>query len=38
MSQIIDPIGAAPETRSVHFLTLLFGALPLMPVIPATIR
>jgi heme/copper-type cytochrome/quinol oxidase subunit 2 len=26
MSQIMDPVGAAPETRSVHFLTLLFGA------------
>ncbi len=26
MSQAMDPIGAAPETRSVHFLTLLFGA------------
>ena len=26
MSQTIDPVGAAPETRSVHFLTLLFGA------------
>jgi hypothetical protein len=26
MSPTIDPIGAAPETRSVHFLTLLFGA------------
>jgi hypothetical protein len=25
MSQTIDPVGAAPETRSVHFLTLLFG-------------
>ncbi len=22
----MDPVGAAPETRSVHFLTLLFGA------------
>lgn len=26
MSQTLDPVGAAPETRSVHFLTLLFGA------------
>ena len=26
MSQTIDPTGAAPETRSVKFLTLLFGA------------
>lgn len=25
MSQTMDPIGAAPETRTVHFLTLLFG-------------
>lgn len=25
MSQTIDPVGAAPETRSIHFLTLLFG-------------
>jgi hypothetical protein len=22
----MDPVGAAPETRTVHFLTLLFGA------------
>ncbi|MBW8707797.1 MAG: hypothetical protein JF627_00750 [Alphaproteobacteria bacterium] len=26
MSQVLDPVGAAPETRSVKFLTLLFGA------------
>jgi hypothetical protein len=26
MSQAIDPVGAAPETRSVKFITLLFGA------------
>ena len=26
MSQTIDPVGAAPETHSVHFLALLFGA------------
>lgn len=26
MSHAIDPIGAAPETRSVKFITLLFGA------------
>jgi hypothetical protein len=26
MSQTMDPVGAAPETRTVHFLTLLFGA------------
>ena len=26
MSQTVDPVGAAPETRSVHFLTLLLGA------------
>jgi hypothetical protein len=27
MSQTMDPIGAAPETHGVHFLTLLFGAI-----------
>jgi hypothetical protein len=27
MSQALDPIGAAPETHSVHFLTLLFGTI-----------
>jgi len=27
MSRTMDPIGAAPETRTVHFLTLLFGAI-----------
>ena len=26
MSRTMDPVGAAPETRSVRFLTLLFGA------------
>ncbi|HVW73705.1 MAG TPA: hypothetical protein VHC39_08705 [Rhizomicrobium sp.] len=26
MSDTVDPIGAAPETRNVHFLVLLFGA------------
>lgn len=26
MSDTVDPIGAAPETRNVHFLALLFGA------------
>jgi hypothetical protein len=26
MSDTVDPIGAAPETRSVRFVTLLFGA------------
>jgi len=26
MSQTIDPVGAAPETHSVKFITLLFGA------------
>jgi hypothetical protein len=26
MSQVMDPVGAAPETRSVKFITLLFGA------------
>jgi hypothetical protein len=26
MSRTLDPTGAAPETRSVRFLTLLFGA------------
>lgn len=26
MSRILDPAGAAPETRSVRFITLLFGA------------
>lgn len=26
MSHTMDPVGAGPETRTVHFLTLLFGA------------
>jgi hypothetical protein len=26
MSDIVDPVGATPEARSVHFFTLLFGA------------
>jgi CRISPR-associated DxTHG motif protein len=26
MSEVFDPVGAAPETHSVRFLTLLFGA------------
>lgn len=26
MSDTIDPVGAAPETRNIHFLVLLFGA------------
>lgn len=26
MSQVIDPVGAAPETHSVKFIILLFGA------------
>jgi len=26
MSDTVDPVGAAPETRTVHFLALLFGA------------
>ena len=26
MSQTLDPVGAAPETRSIKFLVLLFGA------------
>jgi hypothetical protein len=27
MSQTLDPVGAAPETHNVRFLTLLFGAI-----------
>src|SRR6185437_4889592 len=27
MSQAMDPVGAAPETHNVRFLTLLFGAI-----------
>jgi hypothetical protein len=26
MSDTVDPVGAAPETRNVHFLILMFGA------------